>query len=111
MLTREEMIKSLPFFMEKQQLAEQIILLEQRTGNYLPNEFQIKRIPPYEIGERMVVIGRIYDYYFLGITRHDTDWKYQAFENEGKCKEFFIHLPNMEQADLAFWLNNIEMLK
>lgn len=108
MITRAESIKSLQFFLNKPTLAEQIIALEEKTGNYLPNQFAINQVPSFEIGERKVSIGKIHGFYFLGIKRPDIDWKYQAFENQSKCKEFFIQLPNIEERDLAFWLNTME---
>lgn len=92
-------------------LAEQIIALEEKTGKYLPNQFAIKQVPSFEVGERKVSIGKIHDFYFLGIKRPDIDWKYQAFETQSKCKAFFTLLPSMEERELAFWLNTIEDLE
>ncbi|MDG4656203.1 DUF3964 family protein [Ectobacillus antri] len=108
MTTREERILSLPFFQDKQLLAKQIIQFEKETGVYLPNQFEVKQIPPYEFGERKAVIGRVHAFYFIGICKEGV-WQYQAFANEMKCKEFFIALPG-EDKELAFWLNNIELL-
>ncbi len=102
---------ALEFFMNKPMLAEQIISLEEKLGSYLPNQFSIKKIPDFEIGERKVRIGKIHEFYFIGIKRPEIDWRYQAFENQSKCKEFFIQLPKMDERDIAFWLNNIETLE
>lgn len=109
-MKRAENIKSLAFFSDKPILAEQIIALEKKDGDYLPNQFAIKQIPHFEIGERKVSIGKVHQFYYIGIKSSDADWRYQAFESESKCKEFFIQLPDMERKDLAFWLNNVETL-
>lgn len=109
--TREESIRTLAFFEDKQQLADQIISIEERTQKYLPNQFSIKQIPPYEIGDRKVAMGRIHEFYYLGMMKADEPWKYQGFESTSKFKEFFINLPEMDQKELAFWFNNIELLE
>lgn len=109
MNTREERIFSLPFFQDKQQLAHQIITFEKEAHTYLPNQFEVKQIPPYEFGERKAMIGRVHSFYFIGIFQQEA-WKYQAFENEMKCKEFFIGLASIDDKQLAFWLHNIELL-
>lgn len=110
MTARGERIYNLPFFQDKRQLAKQILAFEREHHTYLPNEFEIKRVPPYEFGEQKAVIGRIHQFYFIGISNSGAEWKYQAFENEMKCKEFFIQLPHINDKQLAFWLSNIELL-
>ena len=110
MTAREERIYNVPFFQDKQQLVKQILTFEREKQIYLPNEFEIKHVPPYEFGEQKAMIGKIYQFYFIGISNSGSGWKYQAFEDEMKCKEFFIQLPNIDDKQLAFWLNNIELL-
>ncbi|MFX3622719.1 MAG: DUF3964 family protein [Ectobacillus sp.] len=109
MVAREERIMNVPFLQDKRELAQQIIAFEKKLHTYLPNQFEIKQVPPYEFGERKAVIGRIHSFYFIGIFQNET-WKYQAFENEMKCKEFFIALPGIDDKQVAFWFNNIELL-
>ncbi|MFZ3195442.1 MAG: DUF3964 family protein, partial [Bacillus mycoides] len=36
---------------------------------------------------------------------------YQLFKDEMKCREFFVMLPDITDQQLAFWFNNIELLK
>ncbi|MCP8968852.1 DUF3964 family protein [Ectobacillus ponti] len=109
-MQRAERIRSLPFFQDKEGLARQIIRLEQEENMYLPNEFAIKQVPPYDFDGKEAVIGRIHDFYYIGIQNGSGSWKYQAFASEIKCKEFFINLPDITDRQLAFWLHNIEML-
>ncbi|WP_369900235.1 DUF3964 family protein [Bacillus manliponensis] len=108
-MTRQERILQAPFFQDKQELAKQIIRLEQEEHSYLPNQFEIKKVPPYSFGDKQAVIGRIHEFYFVGIIDGKRE-KYQAFANEMKCREFFVMLPNVTDQQLAFWFNNIEML-
>ncbi|MFD3445997.1 DUF3964 family protein [Microbacteriaceae bacterium 4G12] len=111
MMTREEKIFNLPFFQDKRDLARQVLHFEQTLHTYLPNEFEIKQIPPYDFGEKQAALGRIAHFYFIGICNQEQEgWKYQAFENEMKCKEFFINLPNIDEKQLAFWFNTMELL-
>ncbi|QUG83450.1 DUF3964 domain-containing protein [Bacillus nitratireducens] len=37
--------------------------------------------------------------------------KEQLFKDEMKCREFFVMLPDIMDQQLAFWFNNIELLK
>lgn len=108
-MTRQERILQVPFFQDKRELAQQIIKLEQEEQCYLPDQFAIKKVPPYSFGEKQAIIGRIHEFYFIGIIDGDRE-KYQAFANEMKCREFFITLPNITDQQMAFWFNNIEML-
>lgn len=108
-MTREERMLQLPFFQDKQELAGQIINIEQQEHRYLPNQFAIKQVPPYTFGEKQVVIGRIDEFYFIGIY-NNNQWKYQAFADMMKCRSFFIQLPEITDQQLAFWFNNIELL-
>ncbi|AWC28307.1 MULTISPECIES: DUF3964 family protein [Bacillus cereus group] len=109
-MTRQERILQLPFFQDKQELAQQIIQFERTEHIYLPDQFIIKQVPPYTFGEKKAAIGRIHEFYFVGICR-ENQWKYQAFKDEMKCREFFVSLPNITDQQLAFWFNNIELLK
>ncbi|PGK37968.1 hypothetical protein CN907_15665 [Bacillus anthracis] len=109
-MTRQERILQLPFFQDKQELAQQILQLEQEAHVYLPDQFVIKQVPPYSFGEKKAAIGRIYEFYFVSISSGNT-WKYQTFKDEMKCREFFIMLPEITDQQLAFWFNNIELLK
>ncbi|ABS21688.1 DUF3964 family protein [Bacillus cytotoxicus] len=108
-MTRQERILQLPFFQDKPELAKQIIKIEQEEHRYLPDQFEIKKIPPYTFGERQAVIGRIHEFYFVGIYS-ENNWKYQAFTDVMKCREFFINLSSITEQQLAFWFNNIELL-
>lgn len=108
-MTRQERILQLPFFQDKQELAKQVFKLEQEEQRYLPDQFAIKHVPPYTFGDKRAAMGRIHEFYFVSIYSKGT-WKYQAFSNEMKCREFFIMLPNITDQQLAFWFNNIELL-
>ncbi|MDC2865763.1 DUF3964 family protein [Bacillus sp. BP-3] len=108
-MTREQRILLLPFFKDKRGLAEQIMNIEQQEHQYLPNQFEIKQVPPYTFGDKQVVIGRIHEFYFIGIYK-DNGWKYQAFTDVIKCRSFFIGLSGITDQQLAFWFNNIELL-
>ncbi|PFJ17231.1 hypothetical protein COD67_02285 [Bacillus cereus] len=109
-MTRQERILQLPFFRDKQELAQQVLQLEQEERLYLPDQFTIKQVPPYSFGEKKAAIGRIHEFYFVSICSGNT-WKYQVFKDEMKCREFFISLPEVTDQQLAFWFNNMELLK
>lgn len=108
-MTREERILQLPFFQDKRELAQQIVNIEQQEGKYLPNQFVIKQVPPYTFGEKQAVIGRVHEFYFIGIYG-GYKWKYQAFADVIQCRSFFIGLPGIIDQQLAFWFNNLELL-
>ncbi|MGG2066239.1 DUF3964 family protein [Bacillus sp. S14(2024)] len=108
-MTREEKIFQLSFFQDKRELAKQIINIEQQEHRYLPNQFAIKQVPPYTFGDKQVVIGRIHEFYFIGIY-NSNGWKYQAFADVMKCRSFFIGLSGITEQQLAFWFNNLELL-
>ncbi|MGG2092761.1 DUF3964 family protein [Bacillus sp. S13(2024)] len=108
-MTREERMLQLPFFQDKRELAKQIINIEQQEHRYLPNQFAIKQVPPYTFGDKQVVIGRIHEFYFIGIY-NSNGWKYQAFADVMKCRSFFIGLSGITEQQLAFWFNNLELL-
>lgn len=108
-MTREDRILQLPFFQDKRDLAQQIINIEQQEHRYLPNQFAIKQVPPYTFGDKRVVIGRIHEFYFIGIDNGDN-WRHQVFADVIKCRSFFIGLPGITDQQLAFWFNNMELL-
>ncbi|CAM4368289.1 hypothetical protein BAMA_14630 [Bacillus manliponensis] len=108
-MTRHERILQTPFFQDKQDLAKQIIKLEQEEHCYLPDQFAVKTVPPYAFGEKQAIIGRVHEFYFIGLVSKGHT-KYQVFANEMKCREFFIMLPSIKEQQMAFWFNNIELL-
>ncbi|MEI4613516.1 DUF3964 family protein [Bacillus cereus] len=85
-MTRQERILQLPFFENKRELAEQVLKIEREEHVYLPDQFEIKQVPPYSFGEKQAIIGRIHEFYFISVGS-DTDQQ------------------------IAFWFNNIELLK
>ncbi|MCU5241359.1 DUF3964 family protein [Bacillus cereus] len=110
-MTRQERILQLPFFENKRELAEQVLKIEREEHVYLPDQFEIKQVPPYSFGEKQAIIGRIHEFYFISVGSSDSVWKYQLFKDEMKCREFFVMLPNITDQQIAFWFNNIELLK
>ena len=114
MKNRTQTILNHDFFIDKQDLAEQIIQFEDLNKGVLPNVFRKKEIPStaYNFGNKPVTLGRIENFYYFGVEVTDGTWKYQAFENESKCKKFFIDITEEEKAlDVrAFWLGQIARL-
>ncbi|MFB5545572.1 DUF3964 family protein [Bacillus cereus] len=110
MTTRQERILQLPFFENKRELAEQVLKMEREEHIYLPVQFEIKQVPPYSFGEKQSIIGRIHEFYFVSVGS-EGEWKYQLFKDEMKCREFFITLSGITDQQIAFWFNNIELLK
>ncbi|AJH84232.1 MULTISPECIES: DUF3964 family protein [Bacillus cereus group] len=110
MTTRQERILQLPFFENKRELAEQVLKMEREEHIYLPDQFEIKQVPPYSFGEKQTIIGRIHEFYFVSVGS-EGEWKYQLFKDEMKCREFFITLSGITDQQIAFWFNNIELLK
>lgn len=110
MSTREEKILNNEFFADKQDLAKQIIDFENLGKGFLPNTPTYKISPIQEINETQINIGRIHDYYYLAIKNKNGSAKHQLFENESNCKQFFIKFDELSEKQLAFWLNQIELL-
>ena len=54
---------------------------------HVPDQFEIKQVPPYSFAEKEAIIGRIHEFYFVSIGS-DGAWKYQLFKDEMKCREF-----------------------
>ncbi|ALQ15805.1 DUF3964 domain-containing protein [Listeria monocytogenes] len=109
---RMENIKNLAFFEDKPGLAEQILMLEKKTQLFLPNEFEIRQTVGYEIGEKEVILGRLESFYFLALKSVGEDsYRSQAFASEADAKAFFVHLPEMENELVAFWLNEVELVR
>lgn len=110
MSTREELIYGNEFFINKPDLAQQIIAFENQGKGFLSNnpEYKISKI--YEIGQSQVNIGRIQDYYYFAIKNTNGTIRHQLFEHETACRQFFINLTQLDEKDLAFWLNQIENL-
>ena len=86
-MTRQERILQLPFFENKRELAEQVLKMEREEHVYLPDQFEIKQVPPYSFAEKKAIIGRIHEFYFVSVG-NDGAWKYQLFKDEMKCREF-----------------------
>lgn len=57
-MTRQERILQLPFFENKRELAEQVLKIEREEHVYLPDQFEIKQVPPYSFGEKQAIIGK-----------------------------------------------------
>lgn len=111
-MTREESIKRLTFFEDKPGLAEQILRLEKQEQVFLPNQFEIKQTSGYEIGEKIVLLGRLENFYFIGIKTTDASlYQCQAFVGEASTKAFFVNLPDIEKELMAFWLNEVELVR
>lgn len=110
MSTREELIHGNEFFLNKPDLAQQIIAFENQGKGYLSNKPEYKISKIYEIGQSQVYIGRIQDYYYIAIKKTDGAVSHQLFENETACRQFFTNLNQLDVKDLAFWLNQIETL-
>ncbi|HBL5893443.1 TPA: DUF3964 family protein [Listeria monocytogenes] len=109
---RIENIKNLAFFEDKPGLAEQIIMLEKKTQLFLPNEFEIRQTVGYEIGDKEVILGRLESFYFLALKGvGENNYRSQAFASEADAKAFFVHLPEMENELVAFWLNEVELVR
>ncbi|AHI55203.1 DUF3964 family protein [Listeria ivanovii] len=109
---RMENIKNLAFFEDKPNLAEQILALEKREQLFLPNEFEIRQTTGYQIGEKEVILGRLESFYFLALKGIEEDtYRSQAFASEADAKAFFVHLPEMENELVAFWLNEVELVR
>ncbi|PZG44279.1 DUF3964 family protein [Listeria ivanovii] len=108
---RMENIKNLAFFEDKPNLAEQILALEKREQLFLPNEFEIRQTTGYQIGEKEVILGRLESFYFLALKGIEDTYRSQAFASEADAKAFFVHLPEMENELVAFWLNEVELVR
>lgn len=109
---RMENIKNLAFFEDKPGLAEQILALEKQEQIFLPNEFEIRQTVAYQIGEKEVILGRLESFYFLGLKGvEESVYRSQAFASEADAKAFFVHLPEMENELVAFWLNEVELVR
>ncbi|EQC0676380.1 DUF3964 family protein [Listeria innocua] len=109
---RMENIKNLAFFEDKPGLAEQILMLEKKEQLFLPNEFEIRQTVGYEIGDKEVILGRLESFYFLALKSVKEDnYRSQAFASEADAKAFFVHLPEMENELIAFWLNEVELVR
>lgn len=63
--------------------------MEREEHVYLPDQFEIKQVPPYSFGEKQAIIGRIHEFYFVSVGS-DGVWKYQLFKDEMKCREFLL---------------------
>lgn len=48
-MTRQERILQLPFFENKRELAEQVLKMEREEHVYLPDQFEIKQVPPIHL--------------------------------------------------------------
>lgn len=80
---------TIAFFENKRELAEQVLKIEREEHVYLPDQFEIKQVPPYSFGEKQAIIGRIHEFYFISVGS-DSVWKYQLFKDEMKCREFLL---------------------
>ncbi len=65
--------------------------MEREEHVYLPDQFEIKQVPPYSFGEKQAIIGRIHEFYFVSVGS-EGEWKYQLFKDEMKCREFFCYV-------------------
>ncbi|MGR5880495.1 DUF3964 family protein [Bacillus pacificus] len=43
---------TIAFFENKRDLAEQVLKMEREEHVYLPDQFEIKQVPPYSFGEK-----------------------------------------------------------
>lgn len=111
MSTREEKIINNEFFKDKEDLAKLIIDFENMGKGFLPNNPTYKLSPPQKINETQIHIGRIQDFYYLAIQNDNGFVQHQLFENESNCKQFFIKFDELTDKQLAFWLNQIELLE
>ena len=41
--------------------------MEREEHVYLPDQFEIKQVPPYSFAEKEAIIGRIHEFYFVSI--------------------------------------------
>ncbi|WP_099222077.1 DUF3964 family protein [Listeria costaricensis] len=108
-MLREEKLAQLAVFEDKPNLLEQVLMLELQTGDYLPNQFETVQTAGYHLAEKFIQLGRVGSFYYLGIRgERETEFRTQAFHGPENIKSFFVHLPDMEQKLLAFWLNEVE---
>lgn len=119
---REEIILSNEFFVNKQDLAKQIIDFEKNGRGFLPNQPERSHLE-FSLNGKNIILGKIHNFYYLGIGNPETDeWNYDAFYNKSNCIQFFVNnfekiKENSEEAEhdevnrqKAFWLNQIERI-
>ncbi|MGR5880496.1 DUF3964 family protein [Bacillus pacificus] len=71
---------------------------------------KLSKCLPIHLVKKQAIIGRIHEFYFVSVGS-EGEWKYQLFKDEMKCREFFVTLPDIADQQIAFWFNNIELLK
>lgn len=110
----EERIKrfnQVEFFSERPGLAEKICELEKKLGYKMPLTFEVTLMPKYTIGEREIVLGKIHEYFLLGVSMKDGQFIYEIFENKRMLKYFFTTLNGLDSRDLAYWLKEVEAIE
>lgn len=107
---RVDKLNQVEFFKDMPGLALEMATLEKKVGYRLPLEFEVTLLPQYTIGERHVLLGKIHDYFAIGITKVDGTWIYKAFENKYALKLFFTSLDGMDRKDLSYWFREMELL-
>lgn len=108
---RIEKLNQVEFFNERPGLAEKICNLEKKLGYKMPLTFEVTIMPTYVIAEREILLGKIHDYFLLGVMMKNGQFAYELFENKRMLKYFFTTLSGMEKRDLAFWLKEVESIQ
>ena len=112
MNTREDLIRNSDFFSDKTDLAQQILKFEREGKGFLPNSPRTAVIPPHalQFGNKPVTLGRIDKYFYFGVEIEENKWKYTAFEDDGKCIQFFCNIPGIDEKTLSFWSYQVNRL-
>lgn len=86
------------YFRERPGLADAIAKIENKTGIKIPNQFREIVMPEYNYGSVFMTIGKVGQYYFLGVSQDRDYWMYEGFDTKQAFKLFFAK----EGIDLEF---------
>lgn len=123
MTDREKRILDNDFFINKQDLAKQIIEFERNGFGFLPNQPETRYIEVGSMQENIILLGRVDKFYFISFSKPDKkNNKYQSFQNKSKIIQFLnanfenikTKIESQEHSSIdkqkAFWLNQLERI-